>query len=190
LATLPELETQRLVLRRLEVGDAPFVMRLVNQPSFIENIGDKGVRTLEDAVRYMKEGPMAMYERYGFGLWHVERKSDGVALGMCGLLRRDILPDVDIGYAYLPEAWGQGYAIEAAEATLRHGAAKFGLRRLIGVVSVGNTGSIRVLEKLGMRFERMWPMYPGEPEVKLYSIELGGRTSGDAGTGDAGLRGA
>src|SRR5262245_22007832 len=165
-------------------------MRLVNEPSFIANIGDKGVRSLEDAVRYMKEGPMAMYERYGFGLWRVERRSDGLLLGMCGLLRRDNLPDVDIGYAYLPEAWGQGYAIEAAEATVHHGAAKFGLRRLIGVVSVGNAGSIRVLEKLGMRFERMWPMHPGEPEVKLYSVELAGRAPGDAGRGDAGLRGA
>ena len=138
MAILPEFETQRLILRRLDFDDAPFVLRLLNEPSFIENIGDKGVRSLEDARGYLREGPMAMYERYGFGLWHVARKADGLGLGMCGLLRRDILPDVDIGYAYLPEAWGQGYAFEAAQATLRHAAGKFGLRRLIGVVSVGN----------------------------------------------------
>lgn len=156
----------------MEFDDAPFVLRLLNEPSFLENIGDKGVRSLEDAKRYMREGPMAMYEQFGFGLWHVARKSDGASVGMCGLLKRDILPDVDIGYAYLPEFWGQGYAFEAAEGTLRHAAEKFGLRRLIGVVSVGNQGSIRVLEKLGMRFERMHLMHPGEPEVRLYGRDL------------------
>jgi [ribosomal protein S5]-alanine N-acetyltransferase len=174
LATLPELVTRRLTLRRLENADAPFVLRLLNEPSFIENIGDKGVRSLEDAVRYMRDGPMAMYEQFGFGLWHTARKSDGAAVGMCGLLKRDQLPDVDIGYAYLPEFWGQGFAFEAAEAVMHHASDKFGLRRLIGVVSEGNSGSIRVLEKLGMEFERMFLMRPGEPEVRLYGRELRG----------------
>jgi ribosomal-protein-alanine N-acetyltransferase len=174
LAILPELVTPRLILRRLENDDAPFVLRLLNEPSFIENIGDKGVRSLDDARRYMREGPMAMYEQYGFGLWHTARKSDGVAVGMCGLLKRDHLPDVDIGYAYLPEFWGQGIAFEAAEAVMHHAAGKFGLRRLIGVVSEGNAGSIRVLEKLGMEFERMFLMRPGEPEVRLYGRSLTG----------------
>ena len=172
MAILPELETPRLVLRRLELDDAPFVLRLLNEPSFIENIGDRGVRSIADAQRYLREGPLAMYERYGFGLWHTARKSDGAAVGMCGLLRRDNLPDVDIGYAYLPEFWGQGFAFEAAEATLRAAATSFGLKRVIGVVSEGNAGSIRVLEKLGMTFERMFPMNPGEPEVRLYGRAL------------------
>ena len=175
LAILPELETPRLTLRRFEFADAPFVVALLNQPSFIQNIGDRGVRTIEDAHRYLREGPMAMYERFGFGLWHVARRSDAMPVGMCGLLKRDSLPDVDVGYAYLPEHWGQGYALEAAAATLAHGAREFGLRRVIGVVSEGNSGSIRVLEKLGMQFERMYPMHPGEPDVRLY-----GRTFGPA----------
>jgi hypothetical protein len=97
---------------------------LLNEPSFIENIGDRGVRSIEDAHRYLREGPIAMYEKHGFGLWHVARNSDGAAVGMCGLLKRDNLPDVDIGYAFLPEFWGLGYAIEAAEATMRHAAAE------------------------------------------------------------------
>ena len=172
MAILPELETARLTLRRLDFEDAPFVVRLLNEPSFLQNIGDRGVRNIEDAHRYLREGPLAMYQAHGFGLWHASRKSDGAAVGMCGLLKRDTLPDVDIGYAYLPEFWGQGYALEAAEATVRHAARKFGLRRLIGVVSQGNTGSIRVLEKVGMRFERLYPMHPGEPEVRLYSCAL------------------
>ena len=108
MAILPELETARLSLRRLGFDDAPFLVGLLNQPSFLANIGDRGVRNVEDAHRYLREGPMAMYEKFGFGLWHVSRRSDGASIGMCGLLRRDILPDVDVGYAFLPEYWGQG----------------------------------------------------------------------------------
>jgi RimJ/RimL family protein N-acetyltransferase len=168
LAILPELETPRLILRRLEFDDAPFVLALLNEPSFIANIGDKGVRSIEDAHRYLREGPMAMYEKHGFGLWHTARKADATPVGMCGLLKRDILPDVDVGYAFLPAHWGQGFAYEAADATLRHAARKFGLGRVVGVVSEGNEGSIRVLEKLGMTFERMFPMHADEPLVRLY----------------------
>lgn len=172
LATPPELTTSRLTLRRLDFDDAPFLVKLLNQPSFLLNIGDRGVRNVEDAHRYLREGPLAMYEKFGFGLWHVARRSDGAAIGMCGLLRRDILPDVDIGYAYLPEYWGRGYAFEAADATMRHAADKFGLARVIGVVSEGNSSSIRVLEKLGMSFERMVSMRADEPEVRLYGRSL------------------
>ena len=172
LATRPEFETPRLILRRLEFSDAPFVVELLNQPSFIKNIGDRGVRSIDDAHTYLRGGPMAMYERTGLGLLHVSRREDGAAVGMCGLLTRDILPDVDLGYAFLPAYWGGGLALEAAEATVRYGVRKFGLKRIIGVVSAGNEPSIRVLEKLGMRFERMYPMYPDEPEVRLYGIDF------------------
>jgi RimJ/RimL family protein N-acetyltransferase len=172
LAILPELETSRLTLRRLDFEDAPFLVGLLNQPSFLANIGDRGVRNIEDAHRYLREGPMHMYERHGFGLWHVARRADGVAIGMCGLLKRDILPDVDIGYAFLPEHWGVGFAFEAADAVMRHGARKFGLERIVGVVSEGNVPSIRVLEKLGMSFERMIAMREDEPPVRLYGRAL------------------
>jgi ribosomal-protein-alanine N-acetyltransferase len=172
LAILPELETSRLTLRRLEIDDAPFIVRLLNEPSFIENIGDRGVRSIDDAHRYLRDGPMAMYEKFGFGLWRVARKSDDVAVGICGLLKRDNLPDVDIGYAFLPEYWGLGFAAEAAEATMRHGAGKFSLKRLIATVLPGNDASIRLLEKLGMRHEGMLAMRPDEPEVRLYGRTL------------------
>jgi len=175
LAILPELETTRLSLLRFEFDDAPFVVELLNQPSFLKNIGDRGVRNVDDARRYLREGPMAMYEQHGFGLWRASRRADGAFVGMCGLLKRDILPDVDVGYAFLPEYWGQGYAFEAASATVELGARKFGLKRIIGVVSDHNAASIRVLEKTGMRFERMFPMHPGEPEVRLYAIDMQGR---------------
>lgn len=172
LAILPELQTARLELRRLESGDAPFLVGLLNQPSFLRNIGDRGVRNVADAHRYLREGPMALYEQHGFGLWHLSRRSDGVAIGLCGLLKREVLADVDLGYALLPEYWGQGYAFEAAEATLRHAAAKYGLGRIVAVVSEGNTASIRVLEKLGMEFERRVSLHADEPEVRLYGRRL------------------
>jgi ribosomal-protein-alanine N-acetyltransferase len=172
LATPPELETPRLSLRRLEPDDAEFLVGLLNQPSFLANIGDRGVRNADDARRYLREGPMAMYGRFGFGLWLLSRRDDGAPIGMCGLLKRDTLPDVDVGYALLPQFWGQGYALEAVQATLRHAASKFGLKRVIGVVSEGNAASIRVLEKAGMRFERMVSMQPGEPEIRLYGLTL------------------
>jgi ribosomal-protein-alanine N-acetyltransferase len=172
LATPPELETPRLSLRRLEPDDAEFLVGLLNQPSVLANIGDRGVRNADDARRYLRDGPMAMYGRFGFGLWLLSRRDDGAPLGMCGLLKRDTLPDVDVGYALLPQFWGQGYALEAVQATLRHAASKFGLKRVIGVVSEGNAASIRVLEKAGMRFERMVSMQPGEPEIRLYGRAL------------------
>lgn len=172
MAILPEIETPRLTLRRLHFDDAPFLVLLLNQPSFLANIGDRGVRNIQDAHRYLREGPLAMYERCGFGLWHVARRSDGAAIGMCGLLRRDNLPDVDVGYALLPEFWGSGYAFEAVSATLQHAARRFALTRVIAVVSEGNAASIRVLEKAGMQFERMVSMKAGEPEVRLYGLRL------------------
>jgi RimJ/RimL family protein N-acetyltransferase len=158
-------------LRRLRFDDAPFLVKLLNEPSFLQNIGDRGVRNVEDAHRYLRDGPHAMYEEYGFGLWHVALR-DGAPVGMCGLLKRDNLPDVDLGYAFLPQFWGQGFAHEAAAATLRHGAQKFGLTRVVAVVSADNAGSIRVLEKLGMTFERMFTMREGEPDVRLYGRSL------------------
>jgi [ribosomal protein S5]-alanine N-acetyltransferase len=155
----------------MEFDDAPLLVKLLNEPSFLENIGDRGVRSIEDAHRYLREGPMAMYEEYGYGLFHVALR-DGTFIGMCGLLKRDHLPDPDVGYAYLPPYWGQGYAYEAAAATLRHAAQKTGLTRVLGVVSEGNAGSIRVLEKLGMTFERMITMREGEAPARLYSRAL------------------
>jgi ribosomal-protein-alanine N-acetyltransferase len=172
LAIPPEFQTARLTLRRLDFGDAPFLVGLLNQPSFLANIGDRGVRTVDDAHRSLREGPLAMYQQFGFGLWHLARRSDGAAIGLCGLLKRDILPDVDVGYALLPEFWGQGYAFEAAAATVEQAWRRFGLSRLIGVVSEGNTASIRLLEKLGMRPEGMVSMKAGEPEVRLFGMAL------------------
>jgi RimJ/RimL family protein N-acetyltransferase len=166
------LDTDRLVIRRLSLEDAPFILQLVNEPSWLRFIGDRGVRNLEDARRYLENGPLAMYARHGFGLYRVERKEDGAAIGMCGLIRRDTLPDVDIGYALFPRFWGHGYAHEAAAAVLEYGRKTVGLARVVAIVSPDNESSIKLLEKLGMTFERMVRMPGDTSEIKLFAVQF------------------
>ena len=146
-------ETQRLRVRWFSASDAPFVLNLLNQPSWITYIGDKGVKTLPDALRYIENGPVAMYRRAGFGLNAVELKETGDPIGMCGLIKRETLDDIDLGFAFLPAFWGNGYAFEAASAVMTHGRATLGLRRIVAILSQGNCRSSKLLEKLGFRFE-------------------------------------
>jgi RimJ/RimL family protein N-acetyltransferase len=165
------LETDRLILRRFTVADAAFILRLVNEPSWLEFIGDKGVRTLQDARDYILDGPIEMYQRCGFGMYLTELKHGRAQVGMCGLIKRDTLPDVDIGFAFLPEFWGRGYAHEAAVAVLAHGHEAFNLQRIVAITSPGNLSSIRVLEKVGLEFERMLELSANAP-VKLFARQF------------------
>ena len=147
-----ELETARLVLRRMSGGDAAFMLELLNDPAFVENVGDKGVRTEADAARYIAEGVVASYERFGFGMWLVALKDGLRPIGICGLLKRDELPDSDIGFAFLPGHRSLGYAHESAAAVMRHARDALGLRRLLAVVVPGNAPSCRLLGKLGFHY--------------------------------------
>ena len=170
---MPVIETPRLVLRRLTHADAPFMLDLLNQPSFIANIGDRGARTLEQAAAYIENGPIASYARYGFGLYKVVVKDGGMAAGICGLVKRDGLDDVDLGFAFLPSCWRKGYAAESALAVKNYAAAAVGLTRLVAITSPTNWPSIRVLEKLGFAFEKMVRLTPRDDELKLFSFGLG-----------------
>ncbi len=165
------LETDRLFLRRFNVDDAAFILRLLNDPLWLRFIGDKGVRTLDDARNYLCKGPLAMYEREGFGLYLTARKDDGAAIGMCGLIKRDSLDDVDIGFAFLPEFRAQGYALESASAMLAYGKGAFGLTRIVAIVSPDNERSARLLLKLGMTFEKSVKLAVDD-EVSLYALEF------------------
>jgi RimJ/RimL family protein N-acetyltransferase len=147
-------ETPRLTIRRLDDADAPFIVQLLNEPSFLENIGDRGVRSLEDARTYLAKGPFASYEQHGFGLFHVALKEGGAAIGMCGLLKRDWLDAPDVGFAFLPAFWSKGYAYESSVGVFGWARRTLGTTRVVGIVKPGNAGSIRVLEKLGMKFAR------------------------------------
>ena len=144
-----ELHTERLLLRRFEIDDAPFVLRLLNEPSFLRFIGDRGVRTIGDAERYIAAGPQQSYRALGTGLLLVEVKPQRGPIGMCGLMQKPWLDAPDLAYAFVPEAGGQGYALEAARTVLESGRARLGIDRVVAVVTPDNLRSIRVLEKLG-----------------------------------------
>ncbi|OAI43151.1 hypothetical protein AYO41_02800 [Verrucomicrobia bacterium SCGC AG-212-E04] len=163
------LETDRLVLRRLTVEDVAFVHELVNDEAWLRYIGDKGVRTLEDAADYIRKGPLAMYERHGFGLMLTALKADGTPIGMCGLIKRDTLDDVDIGLAFLPAFRRHGYAFESASAVLAYGQAAFGLKRIVAITSPDNEASIRILEQLGFHFEKTIALSEDGLPTKLFA---------------------
>ncbi len=165
-------ETGRLHLRHFALPDAEFILRLLNEPSFIRNIADKGVRTVADAGKYLQDGPLASYAARGFGLNCIELKSSSVPIGMCGILKRDSLPDPDLGYALLPEYWSRGYAFEAATAVMRHGAQVLRLPRVLAITNSDNDASIRLLEKTGFRLKGPVRLTADEPELKLYCTEL------------------
>lgn len=166
-------ETERLRLRTITLDDADvgFHLALLNDPAFIEHIGDRGVRTMDESRRHIAEGPLAMQERQGHSMYVVELKDSGTPVGMCGLIKRDTLVDVDIGYAFLPEHRGHGYAYEAARATVDH-ARKLGITRLAGITSPANTASNALLRKLGLRFKCLTHLTPEDPGTNLYIGEL------------------
>ena len=166
------LQTERLRLRRMAPSDAAFMLGLLNDPAWHRFIGDRGIRTVEGARDYIIKGPMDMVARLGFGFDVVELMENGCPIGVCGLAKRDFLDDVDIGYAFLPQYGGQGYAIEAAKGVLAH-AKELGLPRIVATVRPDNSASIRLLEKLGLRFERMIRAPDTARELQLFAIDIG-----------------
>ncbi len=168
------IESERLTLRRLELGDAEFILGLLNQESFIRHIGDKGVRDLAGAGDYIAKGPIESYRRFGFGLYLTSLREEGLPIGICGLVKREALEDVDIGFAFLPQYGGMGYATESAAAVLEYGKRELRLERIVGIVSPENLASIAVLEKIGLVFERMVTLAPDARVLMLFGP--GGRT--------------
>ena len=164
------LETKRLSLRHLSPDiDAEFILELLNDPSFIRYIGDKGVRELDAARRYIVDGPVKSYEAHGFGLYLVELKMNRAPIGICGVLKRDTLPDPDIGFAFLPAYWNQGYAFESAAAVMRHARETLKLGRILAITSPDNEASGKLLGKIGLRFEETIRLSDDGPEVKLFT---------------------
>lgn len=162
-------ETTRLRIRELTVDDAEFILGLVNESSFLENIGDKGVRNLEDARKFILEGPWASHRERGYGQFLVELKEGGDPIGVCGVLYREALDVSDIGCAFLPRYWRCGYAFEAAVAVMEYGRSKLGIDKIVGLTSEKNIASIKALEKLGMSFEKTVKMSDDDPGTALYS---------------------
>jgi [ribosomal protein S5]-alanine N-acetyltransferase len=149
------LETERLSLREVEDGDAPFILDLLNSPGFLENIGDRGVRSLDEAKAFIEDRMRASYRDHGFGMWIAVQKRDGAPVGMAGLVKRDGLDVPDVGYAFIQRAWGQGYAQEAAAAVLAHARGPLGIPRLAAITTPENFASMAVLRKIGFTFQGM-----------------------------------
>ena len=162
------IETPRLKIRWLEVGDAAFIYALVNDPMWIRYIGDKNISNLEDAKTYLETGPLEMYRNVGFGLNHVALKEDGTPIGICGLLKRETLEDADLGFAFLPEFRRQGYALEAATAVLDYGCTRLGIERIIAILAPDNLASAKLLRKLGFEFEKSFQKEPNLNKLDLY----------------------
>jgi RimJ/RimL family protein N-acetyltransferase len=165
------LVTTRLTVRRMSISDAGFILTLLNEPSWLRFIGDRGVRTIDDAKNYIIQGPVAMYASLGFGLCTVELKDSACPAGICGLVKRDYLDAADIGFAFLPAHWGKGYAYEAATAILNFAKADLGLKRILATTRPENIASQKLLEKLGLRFERLMAHPDGDRDLRVYATD-------------------
>ncbi len=163
------LETDRLILRKFNTADAAFILILLNNPSWLQYIGDRNVKTMEDAHNYLLNGPMKSYHENGFGLSIVEMKDNHIPIGMCGLIKREALENVDIGFALLPEYAGMGYAFEIAAATMAYAKNSLGLKNIVAITSENNVRSIRLLNKIGLGFERMVKLSEDEESLMLFS---------------------
>jgi len=165
------LDTARLRLRRLTLDDAAFILELVNEPAWLQFIGDKGVRDLDGARDYLRKGALDLYARFGFGPLAVELKPDATPIGICGLIKRPTLDDVDLGFAFLARFRGQGYAFESAAAVLAQARRELGLKRVVALTALENRSSITLLERLGMKFEGLKRLTPDAPESTLFALD-------------------
>ncbi|MBK6482428.1 MAG: GNAT family N-acetyltransferase [Chitinophagaceae bacterium] len=166
-------ETDRLALSHLSADDATFIFELLNTPGWLQFIGDRGIKTLHDAAQYILNGPVKSYKSNGFGLLAVRLKDSLEAIGICGLIKRAGLDDIDIGFAFLPAYNGKGYAAEAAHATLDYGFENVGLNRIVAITNEDNINSIRLLKKIGMQYERKILLDGDSEELLLFGIARG-----------------
>jgi RimJ/RimL family protein N-acetyltransferase len=162
-------ETERLKLRELTLDDTSFITELVNSPGWLKYIGERNVKTLAQAKAYLENGPIKSYRENGFGLWLVEKKENKISIGLCGILRRDQLELPDIGFAFLPAFTGMGFASEAAEATMVFARERLLLQKICAIVMPENNSSIRLLEKVGMKFSKPFRFPDGKEELALYT---------------------
>ncbi len=166
------LETKRAILREISKNDAEFILDLLNQPSFIKYIGDRNVRSLDEARAFIESRFAESYKKLGFGLWAVQLKKSNQTIGICGFVMRDSLPEADIGFALLPEFERQGYAFESAVAAMKYGRGKLNFKRVLAITSKDNEASGKLLEKIGFSFERFVKLTPDEEELKLFASNI------------------
>ena len=162
------VETERLILQKLTLEDADFIYELVNDPDWIKYIGDRNVRNLDDARKYISDRIIKSYEQFGFGLYLVKEKETGLSTGLCGLLKRDYLNNPDIGFALLPQFRGKGYIFESASAVIEYGKKNFGIKKLSAITQTDNLSSIKALNNLGFKFSKNIKPPDEEEEINLF----------------------
>lgn len=166
-----KLETERLTMRWLTLEDADLMLAVWNDPAFFRFVGDRGIRTVEQAQEALLGGAFKMYEEHGHGPYRLALKADDVAIGTCGLFRREGVDEPDIGWGVLPEFGRCGYAYEAASAVLEYGQSELGLSRILAFISPENKPSIGLARKIGLRFERLTRLAGEEEFVSQYGVE-------------------
>jgi RimJ/RimL family protein N-acetyltransferase len=162
------IETERLNILLLSLNDEEFVFRLLNDPDWIKYIGDRKINNHADARNYILLNIISSYEKYGFGLFLVKEKQNDISIGICGLLKRDYLDDVDIGFAFLPEYRGKGYGYESASAVIKYGQESFGLDKILAITQSNNLNSIKMLKKLGLEYIKNIKLPEEEEELRLF----------------------
>jgi RimJ/RimL family protein N-acetyltransferase len=165
------LETPRLLLNEFTEDDASFIVELLNSPDWLQYIGDRNVRTTEDARRFINEKYIDSYKKNGFGLYAVVLKENNITIGMCGLIKRDSLEDIDIGFAFLPEYISKGYGFESAVEVLKYGKEKLNLKRIVAITIKSNNKSVNLLKKIGMKFEKSFFMEGDSEELLLFTTQ-------------------
>lgn len=170
-----ELQTERLALRRLTREDADLMLAVWNDPAFHKYVGDRGIRTIEQAQEAMAGGALLLYEEYGYGPFRVALRENDQPIGICGLFRREKVEDPDIGWSVLPDYSGRGYAFEAATAVLEYAFGSLGLTRILAFITEGNAPSVGLAKKLGLRYERMARIVGDDEDVCLYSVSNVGK---------------
>lgn len=166
------LQTERLRLREFTIDDADFIVHLLNTEGWLQFIGDRNVRNHEQAVAYLKNGPLKSYAENGFGLYLVETRDQRIAIGMCGILKRPTLETPDIGFAFLPDYSGIGYAIEIATATLAYAAHVLKIPSISAITKPDNSRSIRLLEKIGMTSRGTMEFNGQDEPLRIYGADL------------------
>lgn len=162
------LETERLVLSELSVNDAPFFYALVNDAAWIEFIGDRDVKTLADAENYLSTKIIPSYKINGFGFYLVSSKNKNESMGISGLVDREGLEHIDVGYAFLPEFRGKGYAYEATKSVLSYAKNSLQIDPVVAITNVDNIKSCLLLERLGLKFDKIIQLLDDPVKCKLY----------------------
>lgn len=162
------LETERLTLSEVTENDAEFMLDLLNQPSFIKYIGDRNVRTIDEAQNFIETRYNKSYKDNGYGLYLVKLKDEDTKIGVCGFVKRDNFQYADVGFAFLPQFEKKGYAFESALAIMKYGQEVLEFREVLAITTQDNESSGKLLAKLGFKFEEIIEMPNGE-ELKLFS---------------------